>query len=126
MRFWRASALSAGALGLIGAGGVTRAAQRPPLQLTSGQDHQRTMELLKIGSLRQREGMFLAAAGAGPVYELLAKKGLPTGEFPPIEMALIDGDGGFRQHSGRHTPGPNGPTFLIFASRYLPSSPAPK
>jgi hypothetical protein len=64
-------------------------------------------------------GMFLAAVGAGPVYKLLGKKDLGTAEFPPIETALIDGDIAFRQHSGGHTPGPNWPTFIAFASRYL-------
>jgi hypothetical protein len=67
------------------------------------------------------KGMFLAAVRAGPVYELLGAKGLPTGEFPPIETALIGGDVAFRQHSGGHTPGPNWPTFLTFAGRYMPS-----
>jgi hypothetical protein len=65
------------------------------------------------------KGMFLAAAGAGPVYRLLGKKDLGTAEFPPIETALIDGDVAFRQHNGGHTPAPNWPTFLTFASRYL-------
>jgi hypothetical protein len=65
------------------------------------------------------EGMFLAAVGAGPVYRLLGKKDLGTTTFPPIETALIDGDIAFREHSGGHTPGPNWPTFLEFASRYL-------
>ena len=69
------------------------------------------------------KGMFLAEVGAGTVYELLGKKGLPTSEFPPMETALVSGDLGFRQHSGGHTPGPNWPTFLAFADRYL-SSPA--
>ena len=64
-------------------------------------------------------GMFLATAGAGPVYRLLGKKDMGTTEFPPIETALIDGDVAFRQHAGGHTPGPNWPTFLTFASRYL-------
>jgi hypothetical protein len=66
------------------------------------------------------KGMFLAAAGASPVYELLGKKGLGTTEFPPIEKALIDGDVAFRQHAGGHTPGPNWPVFLQFADKYLP------
>ena len=48
-----------------------------------------------------------------------ARRDLGTTEFPPIETALIDGDVAFRQHSGGHTPGPNWPTFLEFASRYL-------
>lgn len=65
------------------------------------------------------KGMFLAAVGAGPVYRLLGKKDLGTTEFPPMETALIDGDIAFRQHSGGHTTGPNWPTFLIFASRYI-------
>ena len=65
------------------------------------------------------KGMFLAAAGAGPVYKLLGKKDMGTTEFPPIETSLIDGDVAFRQHSGGHTSGPNWPTFLTFAQRYL-------
>jgi len=71
------------------------------------------------------KGMFLAAAAAGPVYRLLGKKGLGTTAFPPIETPLIDGDIAFRQHSGGHTPAPNWPTFLTFASRYLQSVPVP-
>ena len=72
------------------------------------------------------KGMFLAGVGAGPVYKLLGKKGLGTAEFPPIESPMIDGDVAFRQHSGGHTPGPNWPTFLAFASRYIkgPALPA--
>ncbi len=65
------------------------------------------------------EGSFLAAVAAGPVYKLLGKKNLGTSEYPPIETALITGDLGFRQHTGGHTPVPNWPTFIEFASRYL-------
>ena len=65
------------------------------------------------------KGMFLAAVGAGPVYKLLGKKDLGTTEFPAIETPLIEGDIAFRQHSGGHTPAPNWPTFLTFASRYI-------
>lgn len=65
------------------------------------------------------KGMFLAGVGAGPVYRLLGKKDLGTAEFPALETALVDGEIGFRQHSGGHTPGPNWPTFLDFASRYF-------
>ncbi|MEK7833409.1 MAG: acetylxylan esterase, partial [Acidobacteriota bacterium] len=71
------------------------------------------------------KGMFLAGAYAGPVYKLLGKKDMGTTEFPPMETGLMDGDITFRQHSGGHTPGPNWPTFLTFASRYL-KSPAAK
>ncbi len=68
-------------------------------------------------------GMFVAEVAAGPVYKLLGKKDLGTTEFPPIETALISGDLAFRQHSGGHTTGPNWPTFLTFASRYIKSPP---
>ncbi len=73
------------------------------------------------------KGMFLAAVGAGPVYKLLGKKDLGTTVFPPQETALIDGEVAFRQHGGGHTTGPNWPTFLRFADRYLtiPSAVAP-
>jgi hypothetical protein len=64
-------------------------------------------------------GMFMAAAAAGPVYRLLGKKDLGTSEFPPIETALVDGEIAFRQHKGGHTAGPNWPTFLKFADRYI-------
>lgn len=65
------------------------------------------------------KGMFLAGVHAGPVYELLGKKGLGTTEFPPQETALIDGEIGFRQHAGGHTAGPNWPIFIKFAERYF-------
>jgi hypothetical protein len=65
------------------------------------------------------KGSFLAAVGAGPVYKLLGKKDMGASEFPPVETALIDGDVAFRQHNAGHTPGPNWPTFITFASRYL-------
>ncbi|HVH86808.1 MAG TPA: alpha-glucuronidase family glycosyl hydrolase [Terriglobales bacterium] len=67
------------------------------------------------------KGMFLGAVGAGPVYKLLGKKDLGTIDVPPIETALIDGDIAFRSHAGGHTTGPNWPTFLSFAERYLNS-----
>lgn len=69
------------------------------------------------------KGMFLAAVGAGPVYKILGKKDLGTTEFPPIETPLIEGDVAFRQHSGGHTTGPNWPTFLTFADRYIKGPP---
>jgi len=65
------------------------------------------------------KGTFLAGVGAGPVYRLLGKKDMGTTEFPAIETPLIDGDIAFRQHSGGHTPGPNWPTFITFAGRYI-------
>ena len=65
------------------------------------------------------EGSFLAEVAAGPVYRLLGAHDLGTTTYPPIETALITGDLGFRQHSQGHTPIPNFPTFIQFASRYL-------
>ncbi|MBO0857026.1 MAG: acetylxylan esterase [Chloracidobacterium sp.] len=71
------------------------------------------------GKWVDQRGSFMAAVAAGPVYRLLGKKDLGTTEFPPVETALIDGDLAWRQHSGGHTTGPNWPTFLTFASRYI-------
>ena len=64
-------------------------------------------------------GMFLAASASGPVYRLLGKRDLSTTAMPPIETPLVNGEIAFRQHTYGHTPGPNWPTFLDFASRYL-------
>lgn len=65
------------------------------------------------------KGMFLAAVHAGPVYKLLGKKDMGTTEFPVVETALTTGVIAFRQHSGGHTPAPNWPSFITFASRYF-------
>jgi hypothetical protein len=65
------------------------------------------------------KGSFLAAVGAGSVYKLLGAKDLGTAEFPAIDTAIIDGDLGFRQHTGGHTPAPTWPTFITFASKYF-------
>ena len=66
------------------------------------------------------KGSFLAAAAAGPVYQLLGKKPMGTSEFPVIET-LVGGsaDVAFRQHSGGHTDVPNWPFFLDFAGKHL-------
>ncbi len=80
---------------------------------------------LSVGSLTvegtwiDAKGNFLAGVGAGPVYELLGKKGLGTSDFPPQETALVAGEVAFRQHAGGHTTGPNWPTFLTFADRHF-------
>ena len=65
------------------------------------------------------KGMFLAGVHAGPVYELLGKKGLGITEYPPQETTLMDGEIAFRQHAGGHTLGPNWPVFIRFAERYF-------
>lgn len=70
-------------------------------------------------------GMFMAADLTSPVWTLLGRKGLSAKEFPPMETPVIGGELAFRQHSGGHTPVPNWPTFIEFASRYL-SAPQPR
>lgn len=67
------------------------------------------------------KGMFLAEVAAGPVYRLLGAKGLGTTRYPAVQTALVDGDLAFRQHPYGHTPQPNWPYFLEFASRYFHS-----
>jgi len=80
---------------------------------------------ISVGSLQveggwiDAKGNFLGGVGAGPVYKLLGKKDLGATIFPPMETPLLDGDIAFRQHAGGHTTGPNWPTFLAFASRFL-------
>lgn len=71
------------------------------------------------GQWVDQRGSFQAAVAAGPVFKLLGKNGLGTAEFPEIETPLIDGDLAFRQHKGGHSTGPNWPTFLAFADRYI-------
>lgn len=70
------------------------------------------------------KGMFLAAALAGPVYELLGKKGVGATEMPAPDTALLAGDIGFRLHTGGHTPGPDYPAFLEFCAKYFKAPPA--
>ena len=75
------------------------------------------------GQWVDQRGSFMAAVAAGPVFRLLGKKDLGTSEFPEVETALIDGELAFRQHKGGHTTGPNWPTFLTFADRYIKGPP---
>ena len=65
------------------------------------------------------KGMFMAAAAASPVWELLKHKGLETTSFPPVNTLLAGGDIGWRQHEYGHTPAPNWPAFIQFASKYF-------
>ncbi|MBI1389108.1 MAG: acetylxylan esterase [bacterium] len=71
------------------------------------------------GNWIDARGMFEAAVHAGPVYELMGKKGLGVTELPPRESALVSGEIAFRQHEGGHTVGPNWPAFLDYAERYF-------
>jgi hypothetical protein len=71
------------------------------------------------GQWVDQRGSFMAAVAAGPVFRLLGKKDLGTSEFPAVETPITDGELAFRQHKGGHTTGPNWPTFLAFADRYI-------
>ena len=71
------------------------------------------------GQWVDQRGSFMAAVAAGPVFRLLGKTDLGTDVFPAVETAITDGDLAFRQHSGGHTTGPNWPTFLAFADRFI-------
>jgi hypothetical protein len=71
------------------------------------------------GQWVDQRGSFMAAVAAGPVYRLLGKRDLGTEEFPDVEASLVGGELAWRQHRGGHTTGPNWPTFLEFAQRYL-------
>jgi len=64
-------------------------------------------------------GMFMAAAAAQAVYELLGRKGMGTDSFPPLDTGLTKGDIAFYQHGEGHTDRPTWPVFLHFADRYL-------
>jgi hypothetical protein len=77
------------------------------------------------GQWVDQRGSFMAAVAAGPVFQLLGKKDLGTSEFPEVETPIVDGDLAFRQHKGGHTTGPNWPTFLAFADRYIKRKDAP-
>ncbi len=77
------------------------------------------------GQWVDQRGSFMAAVAAGPVFRLLGKKDLGTSEFPEVETPITGGDLAFRQHKGGHTTGPNWPTFLTFADRYIKLQEAP-
>ncbi|AMR27547.1 acetylxylan esterase [Hymenobacter psoromatis] len=66
-------------------------------------------------------GTFLAGVGASPVYALLGKKSLPTAEMPAPDVALLNGDLAFREHTGGHTDLPDWPAFIEFARKYFPA-----
>jgi hypothetical protein len=77
------------------------------------------------GQWVDQRGSFQAAVAAGPVFQLLGRKDLGTSDFPEVETPITDGELAFRQHKGGHTTGPNWPTFLTFADRYIKLQDAP-
>jgi hypothetical protein len=78
-------------------------------------------------------GMYLAGAVASQVWNHLGWPGqiIPTGTVftsgpgesiggtPPIDVAFIEGNVGWRRHSEGHTPRPDWPAFMQLASRYF-------
>ncbi len=75
------------------------------------------------GNWVDSRGSYMAAVAAGPVYRLLGKRGLPSATMPPLGVALLSGDIGWRQHHGGHTDLPNWPAFMKFASKYIKAPP---
>lgn len=65
------------------------------------------------------KGMFMAAAAAEPVYQLLGKIGIGTSAFPAVEELIDLGEIGFRLHPKGHVTGPNWPYFIEFMSKKL-------
>jgi hypothetical protein len=90
-------------------------------------------------SWEDARGMYMSAAIAGPVWQLLGWPGqvIPPGTVftsnptpyntnsesiggtPPANIAFIDGTVGYRRHSQGHTDQPDWPVFVTFASKYL-------
>jgi hypothetical protein len=65
-------------------------------------------------------GEFLAEVAAGPVYRLLGKRDLGTGELSPLDVALTSGELGYHYHTGGHTiTAEDWKAFLDFADRHL-------
>lgn len=66
------------------------------------------------------KGQFLAAVAAGPVYELLGKKGLGATKMPRPDTPLAAGDLAFHEHTGGHVvTAREWRLFLEFAERYF-------
>ncbi len=74
-----------------------------------------------------QHGSFMACVAAGPVFRLLGQQDLGvtnnylTAPMPAISEAITNGVLAWRQHNGGHTDGPNWPTFLEWADRYIAS-----
>jgi hypothetical protein len=76
-----------------------------------------------------QQGSYMAAIAAGPVFRLLGAKDLgksddyKTEKMPPVNVSLLDGQLGWRQHDGGHTDGPNWKYFIPWADRFLKHTP---
>jgi len=65
------------------------------------------------------KGMFEACVEADPAYRLYGKVGIEPSEFPLIGTGILTGQIAWRQHEKGHTPGPNWPFFLDFATKHF-------
>ena len=67
-------------------------------------------------------GEFLAAKGAGAVYQMLGKNPLPGNEIPPIDTS-IQGDVGYHVRTGRHDVKDfDWKSYMDFADKHLKNS----
>ena len=84
--------------------------------------------LLQTGSTdnwSDPKGEFLAAVAAGPVYKLLGKQGLDTGQWPPAGTPILH-DIGYYMHEGGHGTLPGDwDIFLKFIDMHLKLEPRP-
>ena len=65
-------------------------------------------------------GEFKALVAAGPVYGLLAERGLGVSTLPPLDIPVIDGALGWHYHTGPHAATPaDWAAFLRFLGRYF-------
>lgn len=65
------------------------------------------------------KGMFEACIEADPAYRLYRKVGIEHSEFPTVGTGILSGQIAWRQHEKGHTPGPNWPFFLDFATKHF-------
>ena len=65
------------------------------------------------------EGEFLAAVAAGPVYELLGKKGFGTDRMPPVNHPIMN-DVAYHVRTGKHdVTAYDWDQYLDFADKHL-------
>lgn len=72
-----------------------------------------------------QRGSWMATVAAGKVWRLLGAKDLGVGDdylntpMPAVNLALLDGQLGWRQHDGGHTDGPSWKHFIPWANKML-------
>lgn len=72
-----------------------------------------------------QQGSFMATVAAGPVFKLLGARDLGVGydyknaKMPDVNVSLLDGELGWRQHDGGHTDTPNVGHFIAWANKLI-------